>query len=316
MTKQHRATPEQWESIELYAKDNDYAVCFLELRDRIEALEAAQQPHQDKMDRLIAIDRDDPDNSPVERIATDTFRDLCAEILQKLDQYEDGQRVDWDAWRNNARAVLAQPEPAALTDEALLRLAAHIFGYTFKDGGIGGGESEFLAYARAVLARWGTSASNPVPVSERLPLHLAGELDDQGTCWNYHPINLHYCLCVPDPSIHTHWLPHWALPVPVSKRLPEREPWRSGAWMPGIVEIVPVSANALPTPRTPMTDLSPAAQAVLDAADSAFDQAGTTRQGIAAALRAAADQVLEDWNEETYDKLLAIAAELEGGANV
>jgi hypothetical protein len=36
--------------------------------------------------------------------------------------------------------------------------------------------------------------------------------------------------------------------------------------------------------------LSPAAQAVLDAADSAFEQAGTTRQGIAAALRAAADQ--------------------------
>ena len=33
-----------------------------------------------------------------------------------------------------------------------------------------------------------------------------------------------------------------------------------------------------------MTELSPQAQAVLDAADSAFDQAGTTRQGIAAAL--------------------------------
>lgn len=40
-----------------------------------------------------------------------------------------------------------------------------------------------------------------------------------------------------------------------------------------------------------MSALSPAAQAVLDAADSTFDQAGTVRQGIAAALRAAADQV-------------------------
>jgi hypothetical protein len=71
---------------------------------------------------------------------------------------------------------------------------------------------------------------------------------------------------------------------------------------------------------------SPAAQAVLDAADSAFDQAGTTRQGIAAALRAAADQVVpeETWlgTEEpcyayyrqrcnTRRQLLAIAAELE-----
>ena len=34
------------------------------------------------------------------------YRALCVEILQNLDQYEDGQRVDWDAWRNNARAAL------------------------------------------------------------------------------------------------------------------------------------------------------------------------------------------------------------------
>ena len=34
--------------------------------------------------------------------------------------------------------------------------------------------------------------------------------------------------------------------------------------------------------------LSPAAQAVLDACDQAFDQCGTTAQGLAAALRAAA----------------------------
>jgi hypothetical protein len=43
MTKPHRATPEQWESIELYAEDNVYDACFLELRARIEALEATQQ---------------------------------------------------------------------------------------------------------------------------------------------------------------------------------------------------------------------------------------------------------------------------------
>jgi hypothetical protein len=46
-----------------------------------------------------------------------------------------------------------------------------------------------------------------------------------------------------------------------------------------------------------MTDLSPAAQAVLNAADSTFDQAGTTRQGLAAALRAAADCVVP-WKPE------------------
>jgi len=44
MTKPYRLTPEQWESIELYAEDNDHDACLLELRARIEALEAAQQP--------------------------------------------------------------------------------------------------------------------------------------------------------------------------------------------------------------------------------------------------------------------------------
>jgi hypothetical protein len=58
MTKPHRATPKQWETIENYADTISYS-CILELRVRIEALEAAQQPYQDKLDRLIAIDRDD-----------------------------------------------------------------------------------------------------------------------------------------------------------------------------------------------------------------------------------------------------------------
>jgi hypothetical protein len=74
MTKPHRATPEQWETIERYADTSDPYACFLELRARIEALEVGQQPPQDKLDRLITLDRDDPANSlgaqGVERIAT------------------------------------------------------------------------------------------------------------------------------------------------------------------------------------------------------------------------------------------------------
>jgi hypothetical protein len=51
-----------------------------------------------------------------------------------------------------------------------------------------------------------------------------------------------------------------------------------------------------------VADLTPAAQAVLDAADSAFEQAGTTRQGIAAVLRAAADQVVPvELHPEVYE---------------
>jgi hypothetical protein len=65
-------------------------------------------------------------------------------------------------------------------------------------------------------------------MSERLPTMGADELDDQGTCWNYHPINLHYCLCVPDPSVHTHWLPCWALPMPAPGNTINQEDYDHG----------------------------------------------------------------------------------------
>ena len=76
-----------------------------------------------------------------------------------------------------------------------------------------------------------------------------------------------------------------------------------------------------------MTDLSPAAQAILDACAQAFDQCGTTAQGLAAALEAAANQVVPETREhypatvdERYrrvsafdvrNQFFAIAAELE-----
>lgn len=72
-----------------------------------------------------------------------------------------------------------------------------------------------------------------------------------------------------------------------------------------------------------MADLSPEAQAVLDATDYPEDWA--TRVRVAAALRAAADQAIPlektPWNTtlipvltswESRDRLLAIADELEG----
>ena len=58
MTKPHRLTPEQWESIELYAEDNDHDACLLELRARIEALEAGAAPI-----------RSAPESPLVERVA-------------------------------------------------------------------------------------------------------------------------------------------------------------------------------------------------------------------------------------------------------
>jgi hypothetical protein len=74
------------------------------------------------------------------------------------------------------------------------------------------------------------------------------------------------------------------------------------------------------------TPLSPAARAVLDAANQAYDEAATVAQGTAAALRAAADRARrgpehwegsypddydKGWNE-AVDYFTAIATELEG----
>jgi hypothetical protein len=61
MTKQHRATLEQWDSIERCADGSDPYSCIIELRARIEALEAAQQPlaFTGKVVAPITRDRDE-----------------------------------------------------------------------------------------------------------------------------------------------------------------------------------------------------------------------------------------------------------------
>jgi hypothetical protein len=65
MSGQHRATPKQWEVVEICREEGKIpwptATALLELRARVEALEAAQQ---DKLDRLIALDAADPTPDP------------------------------------------------------------------------------------------------------------------------------------------------------------------------------------------------------------------------------------------------------------
>ena len=106
------------------------------------------------------------------------------------------------------RAALAQPEPEGLTDEDMDDLADDLLGIVLPEG-------SGARLIKRALELWGRPVIKPVPVAERLP--GAEDLDDQGTCWMWHPVNYHYCLCRPDPSVHTHWLPHHALPVPTSE---------------------------------------------------------------------------------------------------
>ena len=90
---------------------------------------------------------------------TDEIRAMCAEILTLLDLYEDDERVDWDAWRTRARALLAQPVAEGPTDEELEKLAEP-FSFV-AEGGWDRSVYDETGYARAVLARWGRPTPQP-----------------------------------------------------------------------------------------------------------------------------------------------------------
>ncbi len=114
-----------------------------------------------------------------------------------------------------ARAVLAQPEPQGPTDEELLASVRHFYG---DQAAADMGAEDDLRTARAVFARWGRPAIEPVSGSERLP--GPEDCDAEGRCWWWNSyenmwdlIDLEYRVRAEFPHS-THWLPRWALPVP------------------------------------------------------------------------------------------------------
>lgn len=98
---------------------------------------------------------------------TDTTRDLIQRLADALDHLNRLYNVpNQSALIEKAYDYLAQPEPEELTDEELLQIAAATID-PYEDGiAIGEYEaetecaieaygSELIAFARAVLARWG-----------------------------------------------------------------------------------------------------------------------------------------------------------------
>jgi len=114
---------------------------------------------------------------------TDTFRALCAELIQQLQELHtmvwgeapyllDEDRggsadldLDIEDVLEKARAALAQPEPVAPTDYELAQLFSDSNRQAIK-GACSTPEQaaalirSHMEYARAVLARWGTPANN------------------------------------------------------------------------------------------------------------------------------------------------------------
>ena len=88
---------------------------------------------------------------------TDTFRALCAELVDKIE----GKAPfgpDEEDLTNRAHAALAQSEPVAPTDEELITMWATTSYIDQPEGG--------LAYGRAVLTRWGHPANNTNEASQ------------------------------------------------------------------------------------------------------------------------------------------------------
>jgi hypothetical protein len=90
------------------------------------------------------------------------FRALCAELLDWAERTSSHYYKQSDVILR-ARAALAVPAPASPTDEELLELLSRVSGlpdndtYIVDGGRIMSEPNELLAFARAVLARYGTA---------------------------------------------------------------------------------------------------------------------------------------------------------------
>jgi hypothetical protein len=139
------------------------------------------------------------------------FRALCAELADCLEKanWPLRHKTLFEICLDTARASLAQPEPQGPSDAEMQDLALHC---------VKGNKSVEWVIQEA-LVRWGRPAIEPVPVAERLP--GPEDCDDQGRCWMCGKVDGDWRLIsIDNPGVpqlkyaFSHWLPHWALPVP------------------------------------------------------------------------------------------------------
>ena len=117
---------------------------------------------------------------------------------------------------------LSQPEPNVPTDEHITSIAKAVQecarAWAPNARLLGNVRAEDIDdLCNAVLTRWGRPAIKPIPVSERLP--GPEDCDAEGRCWYWDPEeeNEHWDFmprCSGPTVAWTHWLPHWALPMP------------------------------------------------------------------------------------------------------
>jgi len=140
------------------------------------------------------------------------FRALCAELLA-FEYVCSEYKVPLQAALRKARKALFQPEPQGPTLDDVSELCEE-FGFHLDESYDNLESAEALwEMFRAVLARWGRPAVEPVPVAERLP--GTEDCDTRGRCWWFSPLLGGWKLCdARGMTKFPFWLPHHALPVP------------------------------------------------------------------------------------------------------
>jgi hypothetical protein len=173
---------------------------------------------------------------------TDTFRALCAELIQIVEEHcnpDEYSLLDVVNVLNRTRAALTQPEPEGASQQqieellqaisnaysawgwvpekdfqCLLEEVSRLAGIVEEGWDATLEPEETKAKARAALARRGRPAIEPVSVSERLP--GPEDCDASFQCWWFTPSEekwIFWPIKWASPEC-SHWLPHWALPVP------------------------------------------------------------------------------------------------------
>jgi len=154
------------------------------------------------------------------------WRERCSELAEALCGYTLSQDDCLLVARTRAELALPEPEGGGSIHGLGGEIVATIRAYASVEPQVGASrmlhESNFGVVARAVLARWGRPAIEPVPVAER-PWERGGWCDEYGMCWKFYPCDRGWWSYGPilpsdgDPAPFTHCLPHWALPVPTSQ---------------------------------------------------------------------------------------------------
>lgn len=151
------------------------------------------------------------------------FKNLCVDLVDALTAHgqPDDAAVGYVAGLlTRARTALAEPEPEEPTDEELDELA---WNWYSKTGSTWHQIAAFRAFARAILARWGSSASapqpQPIPVIKRRP--RPEDCDAEGRCWwgapaypDLAPASWRFVSAKDRFRSELYWLPANALPQP------------------------------------------------------------------------------------------------------